>query len=92
MSDLASNWARLVANGTNLGLFKINSFLFIFGPESNKINRKLIFKSPKFLPFGINPVQLEAKSYKADKINHVFSSGDWLICVSLPNPECNGQT
>ena len=45
--------------GTNLGLFKI-SFLFILA-HCAKMNRKLILKSPRFVPFGANLAALESK-------------------------------
>ena len=43
-----------------MGLFKI-SFLFILAPRA-KMNRKLILKSPGFVPFGDNLTQFEDKS------------------------------
>ena len=42
MSDLASNWARLAPNGTNLGLYK-NSFLFICSQGLKGSPFKIIF-------------------------------------------------
>ena len=60
MSAFVSNLARLAPNGTNLGLFKI-SFLFILA-RCAKMNRKLILKSPRFVPFGTNLTLFETKS------------------------------
>ena len=42
----------MAPNGTNLVLFKIRQ----------KIKRKLVLKSTRFVPFGVNLNKLEAKS------------------------------
>ena len=60
MSDLAPSWVKLAPKWTNLCLFKI-SFLFILAPRA-KMNRKLILKSHRFVPFDANLVQMDAKS------------------------------
>ena len=59
MLDLASNWDRFAQNTRN-PTFKL-SFLLIFVHRA-KMNRKLIFKSPRFVPFGASFAQSEAES------------------------------
>ena len=54
-------WTRLAPNGTNQGLIN-TSFLFILPREHRaKINRKLLLKSLRFVPFGANLAQFESK-------------------------------
>ena len=55
--NLARKRARLAPIGTNLGFFLKISFLFILARRA-KMNRKLILKSPRFVPFDANLGQL----------------------------------
>ena len=60
MLGLAPNWVRFdTYYGTNLGLIKVN-FLFILAQRA-KMNRKLILKSPRFVPFGANLTTFRVK-------------------------------
>ena len=52
------NWARLAVIAPNLEPFKI-SFSKIWLKKPNYT--KIIFKSPRFVPFGANMTQCEAK-------------------------------
>ena len=62
MSGLSSNRARLASNVTYLGIFKDS---FTDSPGQNE--QKTDLKSPRFVPFGADLVQLEAESDMADR-------------------------
>ena len=68
-------FSQMAPNGSNLGLFKI-SFLFILARRA-KMKRKLILKSPRFVPFNTNLAQLEGKYViPASRINHAHFGVD----------------
>ena len=56
---MASNFVRLAQSVAYFVLFKI-SFLFILARRA-KMNRKLILKSPRFVPFVGNMAHFETK-------------------------------
>ena len=58
--EVGPNCVRFRTNGTNLGLFKI-SFQYILAPRA-KMYWKLILKSPRFVPFGVNLIQFRGNS------------------------------
>ena len=62
MSGLATNWVRLASNGTNLALLKISFSTYWLA--------KLIWKSPRFVPFGANLTQFgtSVKEKEAEKL------------------------
>jgi len=79
--NLAFNWARIATNRTNLWLFKI-CFLFILAQWA-EINRKLIYKSPRFVPFGANLSKLESKSDIPDSVNWHIKETDYNCLIQM---------
>ena len=59
-SDLGLKWVRFASNGTNSGLFKIR-FQYILARWA-KMYWNLIWKSPGFVPFGVNLTHFGPKS------------------------------